>query len=116
MESERRQQCSFSCSVIPFYISRRIGLGISLSLRLSKSFIETSAGGRHLVEDVVRRAIDDAHNTNDLVPDEGFTQRTNDRNCASHGGFVVQIDAIALSHCVQFSPMSRQQSFIRCHD
>jgi len=100
MERKRRQQRSLSRSVITLHVSRRIGLGIPLSFRLGKGFIEPGTRSRHLVKDVVGRAIDDAHNTSDLISDKRLAQRADDRNCPGYRSFVVQIDAVALGHSV----------------
>ena len=116
VERQGGQQGRLGGGVISLDVGGRIGLGISLGLRLGQSVVETCSRGRHLVKDVVRRAIHDSHHSGDLVTDKRLAQRPDDRDGSGHCGLVVEVDAMVLGDRVQFRAMGSQQSLVGSDD
>ncbi len=63
-------------------VIRGVGLGVSEALCLGERGLVAAGGARHLAEDEVRRAIDDAVHTLDLRARERFAQDPDRRDDA----------------------------------
>ena len=74
-----------------------IGFRIAFLLRLGERLLEADALVGHLGEDVVRRAVDDAHQLVDALGGEGHLQRTDDGDAAGDAGAVFQVHALLAS-------------------
>ena len=61
VERERREDGGLLRRVVAFDIGRRVGFGVTESLRVGEDVRELAALGVHAIEDVVRGAVDDAH-------------------------------------------------------
>jgi len=96
VEGQAREDGSLRRSVLALYVGCRIRLREAEFLGLAQSDVEAQVSRRHLVEDVVRGAVDDAHHGTDLVSHQRFPKRPDDRDCARDGSLVVQIDTIFL--------------------
>ena len=63
-------------------------------LRFGEDLLEIFALGGHAGEDVIARAIDDAVDERELVGDEAFPERFDDRDAAADTGFIENVGGI----------------------
>ena len=112
VEGQGGQQGSLGGRVIALDVGGRIGLGVSLLLGLGNCLLKIHACGRHLVQDVVGRPIDDPHHLTYLIAHQGLPQRAHDRDGTSHGSLVVEIDTIVLGGRVEFLAVGSQQGLV----
>ena len=91
-ERERRENRELVSGVDAFDVERRIGLRITERLCIGERLREVVTA-RHLREDVVRRAVDDAGDPVDRIAGEAFAQRFDDRNAAGDRTFEADADA-----------------------
>ena len=93
VEGEAREDRRLLRGVVALDIGGRVGLGVAEPLRVGEHVAELGALGVHAVEDVVRRAVDDAHDPLHAVARERVAQRADDRDGAGRGGLVVDLRA-----------------------
>ena len=67
----------------------------------------------HTGKDVVRRAVDDAHQRINAVRLQGLHEGVDNRNCAADARFVVQTDVVALCSGLQAVPIQGNGDFVR---
>ena len=116
VECERRHDGGLVRGVIAFDVTGRVRLGVTLLLRLMQCHVEVEALGGHLVEDVVRGAVDDAQHAVDLVACEGFAQRAHNRDCPADRGFEEDVDAVLPCGLVDFLTVLGKQRLVGGYD
>ena len=116
MEAERGHDRGLVGGVVAFDVAGRVGLGVALGLRVLERHVEIEALRGHLVEDVVRSAVDDAEHVFDLVADERFAQGAHNRDRAAHGRFEVDVDVVVFGRLVQFRAVLGEQRLVGGHD
>ena len=88
MEGEAGEDRRLLRGVVALDVGGRVGLGVAETLRVGEDVLELGALLVHAVEDVVRRAVDDAHDPLHAVAGERVAQRPDDRDGAGGGGLV----------------------------
>ena len=114
-EGERGQDGRFGRGVVPLHVGGRVTLGQPQLLGLAQHVVVAGALLLHPGEDVVGGAVDDAHDPEDLLPGQRFTQRPDDRDGPGHGRLVEQVDARRRGHLGQFGAADGQQGLVRRH-
>src|SRR6185312_2137700 len=66
VEGQRGQDRCLRGGVVALDVGGRVGLGVPELLRAGQCVVECGPGGVHGVEDVVRGAVDDAHDLGDV--------------------------------------------------
>ncbi len=112
MEAERRHDGCLVGRVVALDVAGRVGLGVSLGLGVLEHVVEIEALGGHLVEDVVRGAVDDAEHARHLVAHQRFAQRTQERDGAADRGLEVDVDALGLGGGVDLGAVLGQQRLV----
>ena len=112
MEGEAREDRRLLRGVVALDIGRRVGLGVAERLRLGEDVAEVGSLGVHAVEDVVRRAVDDAHDALHAVAGERVAQRADDRDGAGGGGLVVHLRADLVGRIEDLGTVGRQQRLV----
>ena len=79
--------------VVALHVGRRVALGQTELLGLAQDVVIAGALLLHAGEDVVRRAVDDAHDADDLLPGQRLAQGPDDGDGAGHGRLVEEVDA-----------------------
>ena len=82
--------------VVALHVGGGIGLGVAERLGLGQRVGVGRARLRHLREDVVGGAVDDAHHAGDALPHQRLAQRSDDGDAAGHRRFEEQVDPVAL--------------------
>ena len=90
MERHRREDREFVHRVIALYVRRGVRFGIAKRLRLFQRVLKALTALGHLREDVVRRAVDNAHHTGDVVGLHGIEYCADDRDAAANRRLEVQ--------------------------
>ncbi len=112
VEGKRGQDGGLGCRIETLDIGGRVGLGIPQRLRLADRVGEPSSGRVHLVEHIVRRAVDDADDLADAVSRKGLAQRAQQRDGARNGRLVVEIDAVLSGRGIQRRAVLGQQRLV----
>ena len=92
-ERERGEDGRLGRGVVPIDVGRRVALGQPQLLRFAQSVVVAVALLLHAGEDVVGRAVHDAHDPDDLLAGQRFAQRPDDGDGAGHRRLVQQVDA-----------------------
>ena len=92
-ERDRRDDRGLRRGVEALDVGGRVGLGVAERLRLGERVGERRARLGHAGEDVVRRAVDDAHHAPDAVAGERLAQRPHQRDAAGDRRLEQQVDA-----------------------
>src|SRR5699024_9181039 len=92
VEGQRRQDRGFRGRIVSADVGGRIGFGIAERLSGGQGPLEVPALGIHLVEDVVRGAVDDADDPLDPVTGQRVADRADDGDGSGHGRFVLEAD------------------------
>ena len=71
-------------------VQRGVGLGIAQFLRLLEGHVEVEAVARHLGEDVIARAVEDAHQRRDAVARQALLEGRHHGDGPGHAGLVAQ--------------------------
>jgi hypothetical protein len=82
------EDCEFVGGVEAFDVARRIGFGVTESLRLGER-AGVGRTARHLAQNEVGRPVEHAADFEHLFAGERLAQRAHDRYRAADGGFVV---------------------------
>jgi hypothetical protein len=90
--------------VVALDVGGGIGLGVAEGLRLRQRVLVGCARLGHAGEDVVGRAVDDAHHPRDALAHERLAQRADDRDAPGHGRLEQQVDAGVLRSFEQLGP------------
>ena len=112
-EGDGRQNRELVCGIDAFHVKRRIGLGITQSLRFLQRVGEVRALVAHLRENEIARAVDDAGQPFDAIAREPFAHRLDDGNTAGHRGFERHHHAFFLRLGENFVAMHGDQSLVR---
>ena len=115
-EDDRRDDRGLGSGVEAFNVGGRVGLGVAQRLGVGERIGVVGTLLRHLREDVVGGAVDDAHHAGHVFTDERFAQRTDERDAAGDGGFEEQIDARIGRDGVELRTMSSQQFLVAGDD
>ncbi|CDN41753.1 hypothetical protein BN871_AK_00250 [Paenibacillus sp. P22] len=111
-EAEPGEDRHFAGGIQPFHIGGRVGFGIAEILGL----LQHVGVGRpllaHFRQDVVGRAVDDAHDFGNAVRGKAFVERADDRNAASHAGFVQNVAALLAGLGQNLAAMQRHQILV----
>jgi len=86
-EGERGQNGQFVRGIVAVHIGARIGLGVAQLLGLGQDCIKVGAVGRHLGQDVVGGAVDNADGALEAVGAQGVLERLDDGNAAAGSRF-----------------------------
>ena len=116
VERERREDGGLLRRVVAFDIGRRVGFGVTESLRVGEDVRELAALGVHAIEDVVRGAVDDAHDPLYAVAGQRIAQRADDRDGAGGGGLVIDGGAHLVGSVEDLGAVCGQQGFVRGDD
>ena len=114
-KSQRGEQGQLLRRINTLDVKRRIGFGVTQFLRCFEDVSEVEALIAHVAEDVIRRAVDDARNREELIRHQAFFDAANDRNAAPHAGFKTNITLQGAGGMKDLLPMLRQQGFIGGH-
>ena len=98
------------------HIGSRIGFGVAQSLCLAQYVGVVSPVLGHAGEDVVRRAVHDAHHPGDALADERVAQNADERDPAGHGCFEGQVDAVGSGQCEELLADVGDQFLVGGHD
>ena len=96
-------------------IEAGIGLGVTGRLRLGQDLCKVPTGLAHRRQDVVAGAVEDAIEPADLVADQAFAQRLDNRNTAGHRGLEAQDAAFLLGQRRELGAVMGQQRLV-CRD
>ena len=113
VEAERGHDRRLVRGIVAFDVTGRVGLGIALLLGLLECDVEIEALGGHLVENVVRRAVDNAEHALHLISDERLAQRAHDRDRAADRRLEVDIRMVVFGRLIQFRAVLREQRLVR---
>ena len=116
MERERGQNGTLRGGVEAFDVGGRVGLGETEVLRLLEGVLVAQALGAHRVENEVRRAVDNTHDSGDAVPRQRFAQAVDDRNGTGDGRLIVQISVVGGGGLVQLGAVRGEQGLVARHD
>ena len=116
MEREAREDRGLLRGVVALDVGGRVGLGVAEALRVGEHVLELGALGVHAVEDVVGRAVDDAHDPLHAVAGERVAQRPDDRDRAGRGGLVVDLRADLVGGVEDLGAVGGQQRLVGGHD
>ena len=106
------QDGSLGGGVVALDVGRRVALRVAQALRLGQRFLVARSGGGHAGQDVVGRAVDDAHDTVDPFAGEGLAQRPDERDAAGHRGLEEQVDP-GVAGCVpKLAPVVGEQLLV----
>ena len=92
-EGERGEDGGLGRGVVAVHVGRRVALGQPESLGLAQDVVVAVALLLHAGEDVVGRAVDDPHDTHDLLARQRLAQRPDHRDGAGHRRLVEQVHA-----------------------
>ncbi len=112
VEREGGEDGGLRLRVVALDVGRRVGLGVTELLRLGEHVLQVGAGAVHLVEDEVRRAVDDAEHLRHPIARERLAQRTDERDGARDGGLVGQVDAVIHRELVQLRAIAAEQGLV----
>ena len=94
IEGDGGEDCDFAGRVQSFYIRRGIRLGVPQCLGFLQGFGIGQLGFFHAREHIVRRSVDDAHDTRNAVGRQAVFQGHDDGDAAADGSFELEIDAL----------------------
>src|SRR5699024_10259704 len=112
VEGEGGEDGDLRGGVVPVDVRRRVGLGIAEGLRVGERLPEADAPGGHLVEDEVRRPVDDAEHLGDAVAGEGLPHAADDRDGAGDGGLEVEVDAAGVGGLVELGTVGGEKRLV----
>ena len=110
------QDRCLGASVEPLHISGRIGLGVAQPLRLAEHVGVVGPVLGHAGEDVVRRAVHDAHHTGDALADERVAQHPDQRDAAGDRRLEGKVDAVGSSQGEQLLADIGDELLVGRHD
>jgi hypothetical protein len=110
--SERSEDDRLVGGVPPIDIEGRIRLRIAQSLGLGERRAKIHSGFSHSREDIVAGAVQDSMDVLESIGDKGFADHLDDRNPASHGGFIKNWDSAFACKVKNFLPMLGQQGLV----
>src|SRR5690606_7085198 len=116
VEGEGGEDGDLRGGVVAVDVRRRVGLRVAQGLRVGERLAEADAAGGHLVEDEVRRAVDDADDAAHVVPGEGLAHPAHDGDGAGDGGLEVEVDAALLGGLVELGAVGGEQGLVRGDD
>ena len=115
-ESERGQDLELVRRVDPLDVERRVRLRVPRRLSLAQGVGEIPSLVRHLGQDEVRGAVDDALERQDPVRGEAVAERADDGHAARDGGLEAEEDAAPPRGGEELGPVRRQEGLVRGHD
>ena len=98
--------------VVAVDVGGGVGLGVAERGGLGQRLGEAGAGLGHAGEDVVGRAVDDAHDPADAVAGQRLPQRAHQRDRAGHRGLVVEVDARPAAAACSSAPSSASSALL----
>ena len=116
LECERGDDRRLRCGIETLDVRRRVGLRVPQFLRGRERRVEVPPLLGHLVEDVVRRPVDDPHDALDPVAGERHGQRTDDRDRSCDGRFVLDAYAGILRRGDELREVLCEQRLVRGDD
>ena len=116
VEGEAREDRGLLRGVVALDIGGGVGLGVAEALRVGEHVGELGTLFVHAVEDVVGRAVDDAHDPLHAVAGERVAQRADDRDGACRGRLVVHLGAHLVGGVEELGTVGREQRLVRRHD
>ena len=116
MNASDARIASFCSESLARDVHRRIRLGESLRLRFLQRLVVAPALLRHLREDEVARAVDDAEQRVDAVGDQPALERIDDRNPAAGGGFEGDAGVLLARELEELRAFDGEQRFVRGDD
>ena len=112
VERERSQDRGLLRRIEALHIAGRVGLRVPEALRIREHGVELAALAVHAVEDVVGRAVDDAHDPHDAVARERVPHGAHDRDGPGHRGLVGQLGARGTRVVLQLPSGLREQRLV----
>ena len=88
------------------------GFGVAVRLRLGQNVGKVGVFGGHFGQDVVRRAVDDAHDRGELVGGQGLLERLDDGDAAADTAFEVEVQVAVLGLVQQVVAGLRHHLFV----
>ncbi len=92
-EGDRGDDGGLGRGVVPLDVRGGVAFGVAQALRLAEGVGVGRTRLGHAGEDVVRRAVDDAHDAVDALAGERLAQRPDERDATRHGCLEQQVDA-----------------------
>ena len=102
--------------VVPFHIGSGIGFRVAQRLRLLQHLVECAPFLGHLGQNVVCRAIDDAHDALDVVGLHGVRNGTDNGDAAAHRRLQIQPCAGLLGRRLELVPVLAHDLLVRRDD
>ena len=116
VEGEAGEDGRLLRGVVPLDIGRRIRLGVPERLGVGEYLVEVGTLTVHAVEDVVRRAVDDAEDASDVVAGEGVLERAQDRDRGRDRCLVGDGGADLVCRVEDLRAVAREQGLVARHD
>ena len=111
-ERERGQYRRLGRGIVALDVGRGVALGHAELLGLAQHIVVAGTLLLHAGEDVVRRAVHDSHDADDLLTRQGLTQRPDDGDRPRHGGFVEEVDTRPVGDLGQLGTGHGQQCLV----
>ena len=115
-ERERGEDLQLVGGVDPLDVERRVRLRVSGRLGLAEGVGEVAPLVRHLGQDEVGRAVDDAVERQDPVRGQPVAEGPDDRHAAGDGGLEPEEDAAPPGRLEELGPVGRQERLVRRDD
>ena len=115
-ECRHREDGRLGTGIESLHVGGRIGFGVAQPLRLAKHIGIVGAVLGHPGEDVVGRAVHDAHHPRDALADERVAQHPDERDPAGYGRFEGQVDAMGGRQCKELLADVGDQLLVGGHD
>ena len=112
VERQRSNNRSLRRGVVSLNVSSRVSLRIAQFLSLSQCIREGSAGGIHLVKNVVGGAVHDAQNAGHAVTSQGVAQGAQNRNRTRNSSLVGELSTGLISGSLQLHTVLSQQRLV----
>ena len=116
MERQRGEDGQLVGCVVALHIRRGIRFRQAQALRVGEHVGIRRALPAHPAEDVVGRAVDDAHHRSDAVGLQRIVHRADDRDRAADARLVVKARAILARRRHDLLPVRCERHLVGCHD
>ena len=116
MKRQGRQNAQLIGRVIPLHVRSRIRFGQTELLCVSQHVGVCRAFTSHACQNIIRRAVDDAHHRIDPVRLKRIIHRANDRHGAANARFVIQSGRVLLRRADNLRPMRRERHLVGGND
>ena len=98
--------------VVAFDVVGRVGFGVAFRLRFGQHIGEVGVFGGHFGKNIVRRAVDDAHDLGELVGGQRLFERLDNRDAAADTAFKAEVQIAVLGLVQQIMARFRHHFFV----